>query len=120
MEISNDEIANHFLCREFLNVFTNHFNVINIEERERVFCFNSRLSVYVNNEENTSHNRPHAHITINGKRIGRIWIDTFEIDNEIEKRDCKIINQWLQNHKQDLIDAWKRNNNKIDIAFKTL
>ena len=46
-----------------------------IEQRDRVQRFNSVLSIYVYNEDNAKHSRPHAHITLNNRKIGEIYID---------------------------------------------
>ena len=116
----DNEIVSHIMFRDLLNNITRYFNIPSIEYRERVFRFNSRLSIYVNNEETAKHHRPHAHITVNNNRIGRIFLDTFEIDDDIERRDKTQINAWLKTNKQNLLDAWKRNNGKIDIPFSTM
>lgn len=61
------------------------------------------------------HHRPHAHILVNNKKVGWIWLDTFEIDSPRE--DKKILNDYLKENKQNLLQIWEKNNGKIDIDY---
>ncbi len=103
--------------RQLIHTFLKYYNFFIIETRERIQRFNNRLSLYVYNESDTKHHRPHAHVVINNIKRGVIFLDTFEVENLDNKKDVKEINEWLKNNKNTLIEAWKRNNNRIDIDF---
>ena len=91
-----------------------------VEQRDRIQRFNSVLSIYVYNEDNAKHSRPHAHITLNNRKIGEIYIDTWEIidrDNRLNRKTLEEVNKWTLSHKQELTDEWNRCNKRIQIEF---
>ena len=107
---------NNYFLYELLRMLSSYYEFNIIEQRERIQRFNNKLSLYVFDERNAKHHRPHAHIFVNNQKLGIIWLDTFEIE-KFNYKDSTIINNWLKEHKKDLIEAWDRNNNQIDINF---
>ncbi len=93
-----------------------------VEQRGRIQRFNSVLSIYVYNEDNAKHNRPHAHITLNNKKIGEIFIDTWEIcdrNNILNHKYKEQINEWLKQNKNKIIDEWNKCNHNFEIEFNS-
>ena len=109
-----------FVSFNLLLKLSNLYGFRVIEQRDRVQRFNSILSIYVYNEDNAEHNRPHAHITLNNNKIGEIYIDTWEVfdrNNILNRKTLKEINQWTLLHKKELTDEWNRCNKRIQIEF---
>ena len=109
---------------ELLKLIQNYFNPLIYIERERVARVLNKMSIYINNEIDAQHSRPHAHIKISSKygqiHVGRIWLDNFEVDlknkNETDNKQRKTLNEWLKDNKQLLIDTWSKNNN-VEIDY---
>ena len=96
------------------------YGFIVVEQRERVQRFNSVLSIYVYSEDNAKHSRPHAHITLNNRKIGEIYIDNWEIidrDNKLNRKTLEEVNKWTLSHKKELTEEWNRCNKRIQIEF---
>ena len=111
---------NYFDVLNLLKVFGNYFGFTPYEVRGQIVRFNSKLSIYIYNEDNVKHNRPHAHVEINNQKVAIIWLDTFELDDGLDKKDKKIVNEYLKNNKQKFISEWNRCNNRITIEFMSI
>lgn len=111
---------NYFDKLNLLKVFGDYFGFTPYEVRGQVVRFNSKLSIYIYNEDNAKHNRPHAHVEINNQKVAVIWLDSFELDDGLEKKDKKVVNEYLKNHKQNFIDEWNKCNNRITIEYMSI
>lgn len=91
------------------------------EIRERVILdgispkFNNKIVIYIDNATADREFRPHAHIFVNGYRRARIWLDTLYVEPFDSKKDVKILQEYLLEHKEKFFEVWNRNNKNIQI-----
>lgn len=91
------------------------------EIRERVILdgispkFNNKIVIYIDNATADREYRPHAHILVNRNRSARIWLDTLYVEPFDSKKDVKILQEYLLEHKEKFFEVWNRNNKNIQI-----
>ncbi len=107
-------------ANQFLYKLAKCYDFLIIEQRGAVQRFNSKLVISVFNEDNAKHNRPHGHILLNNRKIGEIYLDTWEIidrNGTIDKSKLKEINEWLATNKHRMIEEWNKCNHKFEFEF---
>lgn len=103
-----------------LNRLSALYGFLVIEQRQQVKRFNSVLKISIFAEDNSKHNRPHAHILLNNQKIGEICLDTWQIidrENKLNRKVFKEVNMWMLSNKHELVKVWNKNNQKIQIEF---
>lgn len=105
---------------EALEFWCNVLGISLVSERDLIQRYNSSLKFCIYDERNERHGRLHFHAILNNKKVASIYLDTLEVDflsSRIKQSDKRIIEEWVKNNKELLLEIHQKENGEFEIPF---